>query len=76
MREMCSDPKHQYWEEPISLPDPHLFRFVFLSGHQKITDVYLLALAFRHSGRLATFDRSIPVKAVAGAESDHLELLG
>ena len=66
----------QYWDERISLLDPQLFRPAFIPGHQKITDVYLLALAVRHRGRLATFDRSIPIKAVAGAESGHLELLG
>jgi predicted nucleic acid-binding protein len=45
-------------------------------GHQKITDVYLLAMAVRHGGRLATFDRTIPLQAVIGAEPRHLELLG
>ena len=45
------------------------------AGHQKITDVYLLALAFRNKGRLATFDRSISWKAVIGAEPRHLEFI-
>jgi predicted nucleic acid-binding protein len=36
-------------------------------GHRQITDIYLLGLAIRHGGRLATFDRSIPLKAVVGA---------
>ncbi len=44
--------------------------------HAKITDAYLLALAVRNGGRLATFDRSMPVKAVVGARPDHIELLG
>ena len=76
LREMCSDPNHQNWDERISLLDPHVCRPAFISGHQKITDVYLLALAVQHHGRLATFDRSITIKAVTGAESDHLVLLG
>jgi predicted nucleic acid-binding protein len=37
-----------------------------------VTDVYLLGLALRHGGRLATFDRGIPVGAVPGATSDDL----
>jgi predicted nucleic acid-binding protein len=47
-----------------------------LEGHQKITDIYLLGMAVHHGGRLATFDRSIRLKAVVGAEREHLELLG
>jgi hypothetical protein len=34
------------------------------------------ALSECHGGRLATFDRSIPLKAVIGATGDSLELLG
>jgi uncharacterized protein len=75
LREMCTDAKHEFWDERLSVLDPHVFHPAFISGSQKITDVYLLALAVRHRGRLATFDRSIPIKAVAGAESDHIELL-
>jgi hypothetical protein len=35
----------------------------------------LLALAVRHRGRLATFDRSIPLDAVRGAEKKHVLVL-
>lgn len=41
-----------------------------------ITDVYLLGLAVRNHGRLATFDRSIPLKAVLGANHANLALIG
>ncbi len=34
--------------------------------HRQITDVYLLGLAAHHGGKLATFDRRIPVSAVYG----------
>jgi uncharacterized protein len=37
-----------------------------------LTDVYLLALAVRRRGRLATFDRTIPLGAVRGATRDTL----
>lgn len=49
-----------------------LFRPRFIPGHQTITDVYLLGLAVRRKGMLATFDRSIPLKAVIGANSRDL----
>jgi predicted nucleic acid-binding protein len=37
--------------------------------------LYLLALARHHGGRLATFDRSIPLAVVVGAEQGHLEVI-
>jgi hypothetical protein len=36
--------------------DDRLFRPGMTRGHQKITDIYLLGLAVRNLGRLATFD--------------------
>jgi len=44
-------------------------------GHRQLTDVYLLGLARRHGGRLATFDRGIPLRAVAGAKPEDLEVI-
>lgn len=76
LRMLCSSPHHEFWGDPVSLLDETLFRPQMIDSHQKITDVYLLGLALRHRGRLATFDRSIPLKAVIGAEPRHLELLG
>jgi uncharacterized protein len=34
-----------------------------------VTDLYLLALAIRHGGRLVTFDGRIPLSAVRGASA-------
>ena len=76
LRALCSAADHSWWEDSVSLLDEALFRASLITGHQKITDVYLLGLAVRRRGRLATFDRSIPVKAVAGAAPDHLEVIG
>lgn len=47
-----------------------------LTGHQEITDAYLLALAVRHRGALATFDRSVRTISVAGFMPQHLVVLG
>ena len=35
-------------------------------GPKQLTDIYLLALAVKHDGRLVTFDRAIPIAAVRG----------
>jgi predicted nucleic acid-binding protein len=40
-----------------------------------LTDVYLLALAVRHGGRLVTFDNGIPLAAVRKATTQKLLVL-
>src|ERR1700730_15747413 len=76
LRSLCSASDHEFWTEGVSLLDSELFRSTAIAGHQKITDVYLLGLAVRRGGTLVTFDRSIPLKAVIGAEKTLLRLLG
>ena len=76
LRILCAGPDHEFWSDSVSLLDESLFRLQAITGHQQIADIYLLGLAVRHGGRLATFDRSIPLKAVVGAGPDRLELIG
>jgi toxin-antitoxin system PIN domain toxin len=63
---------HHFWADSVSLLDEALFRPSMITGHKKVTDVYLLGLAVRNHGRLATFDQSIPLKAVHGAGPSNL----
>jgi hypothetical protein len=56
--------------------DPDAFAPRWVAGHAKITSAYLPALAVGHQGKLATFDRSIPIRAVRGAGLANLELIG
>jgi uncharacterized protein len=67
---------HQFWADEVSLTDDALFKPSFAPGHRQLTDVYLLGLAHRKGGRLATFDRSIPLGAVAGTARTTLEVIG
>ena len=76
LRSFCSATDHHFWEDSVSLLDESLFQTTMIGGHQKITDAYLLGVAVRNHGRLATFDRSIPMKAVHGAGAGNLVLLG
>jgi toxin-antitoxin system PIN domain toxin len=76
LRDLCSAKDHHWWPDSVSLTDDSLFRASMIGGHQKITDAYLLGLAVRNHGRLATFDRSIPVKALPGAGPGNLVLIG
>lgn len=72
----CSDSAHHTWTDDVSLTDTSLFAPQFVRGHGQITDVYLLGLAKRHGGHLATFDRSIPLEAVRGASSKTVAIIG
>jgi len=71
----CRDKYHRAWTDAVSLADAALFAPQFIRGHQQLTDVYLLGLAKKMGGRLATFDRTIPVKAVRGATADTLQII-
>jgi predicted nucleic acid-binding protein len=75
LRESCGTADHHFWPDSVSLLDETLFRISAIIGHQNVTDAYLLGLAVRNHGRLATFDRSIPLNAVPGARPGNLALI-
>lgn len=66
---------HQVWPDDVSILDPTMFDHPVVAGPNQITDVYLLGLAVAHGGCLATFDQSIPLAAVRGAQPQHLVVL-
>jgi uncharacterized protein len=76
LRTLCENREHQFWTESVSLLQESLFRPAKIKGHQTVTDVYLLGLAVVNDGVLATFDRSIPFEAVAGARREHVAAIG
>ena len=76
LRRFCASPTHRFWSEGVSIRDPKLFDLSTAGGHRQVTDIYLLGLAKRHGGRLATFDRTIPLKAVVGAGLGQLRVIG
>jgi len=64
LRRICTGEDHHFWADSIS-PREMLTPGHALT-HGQVTDVYLLALAVAHGGRLATLDRRIPMSAVVG----------
>jgi toxin-antitoxin system PIN domain toxin len=68
-------PDHEFWPDNISITDEAIFDHGHILGPNQITDVYLLGLAVKNGGRLVTFDRGLPIKAVRGAEPRHLVVL-
>lgn len=71
----CGDVDHEFWSCDISLRDTTVLNWSHIMGHDQITDAYLLALAVRHGGALATFDHHVARSAVHGASPKHLRLL-
>lgn len=63
---------HAFWPDDLSLIEPRTLDWRHVLGSRQLTDLYLLALAVRHGGRLVTLDRGIALHAVPGAESRHL----
>ena len=66
---------HAFWPDDVSITDAAVFDWDRLQGHQQVTDIYLLALAVAHVGRLVTFDQRIQPGAVKGSRPEHLVTL-
>jgi toxin-antitoxin system PIN domain toxin len=50
---------HLFWPDELALSEAVAFAGVRLVGHQQVTDAYLLGLALRRGGMLATLDERI-----------------
>ena len=57
--ENLAHPAHEFWTESLQVPAAVQGMESGLQGHQQLTDAYLLALAIRRKGVLATFDRGL-----------------
>ncbi len=75
LRAATTHPVHEFWPDDESLLDDRRIDASRVHGPRQLTDVYLLALAVGHGGRLVTFDRTIATAAVHGASAQHLVLL-
>jgi toxin-antitoxin system PIN domain toxin len=75
LRAMVGQLDHEFWPDDVSLLDTAAIDTARLHGHRQITDAYLLALAVRRGGALATFDAAVPVSGIAGATDRHLARL-
>ncbi len=70
-----ADRSHAFWPDSLSLLEPQRLRWEHVLSTRHITDVYLLALAVENQGCLVTFDRSLAVAAVPGAQKKQLVVL-
>jgi toxin-antitoxin system PIN domain toxin len=56
LAEQVEKTDHVFWPDDVSLRDNGLFNPDRILGPNQITDAYLLALAVKNGGRLATLD--------------------
>jgi toxin-antitoxin system PIN domain toxin len=75
LSDACSQNVHQFWPDEVSLLDLDVADPTRIHGPRPLTDIYLLALAVLHEGRLVTFDSSIPLAAVRKATTQNLLIL-
>lgn len=75
LRRLCSGKNHVFWPDAVSLTDDRLFNPSLIRGYRQVSDIYLLGLAKKMGGYLATFDRGIPLGAVIGATRNHLSVI-
>lgn len=66
---------HEFWPDDISLRDNAIFTTERIHSSRQITDLYLLALAAKHGGKLATFDQGIPISAARNAKAENLSVV-
>ncbi len=71
----CASGNHVFWPDDVSLCDEKTFSSRLPARSRQLTDVYLLGLCVAHGGMLVTFDRSIPLAAVVGAKTRHVQVL-
>lgn len=68
---------HAFWPDQLPVAEAVAFAGVRLLGHQQVTDAYLLGLAIRRGGVLATLDqRMAALTETKSAERKALEMVG
>lgn len=75
LKRVCAELDHVFWADDISLRDDAHINFARVSGHNQITDLYLLALATAHDACLVSFDQGVALSAVPGAKAANYMLL-
>ena len=59
LRQIVALPHHVFWTDDIAFSTSEHVNPARIQGYRQVTDAHLLALALRHTGRLATLDGGI-----------------
>jgi hypothetical protein len=65
LAQMRSSQGHRFWHDDISIADLALFNLSNRVTSRQVTDIYLLGLACRQSGKFATFDQRVDAEFCA-----------
>jgi predicted nucleic acid-binding protein len=56
LESMRTQPWHRFWPDAVPFEAAHLAGVI---GHRQVTDAYVVALARRHRGQVATLDKGL-----------------
>lgn len=59
LSEFIMGTRHCFWSDSVSFTDTKIFSFKKPCGSKQLTDIYLVALAHKNKGKLATLDKRI-----------------
>lgn len=74
LKRSLAHPKREFWPDELEASEALGLAAGHLKGHRQLTDAYLLALAHRHGGVLASFDAGLRALAL-GDQAVALELV-
>lgn len=74
LAQMRSSQGHRFWPDDISIADLALFNLSNRVTSRQVTDIYLLGLACRKSGKFATFDQRVETHVIR-VSGDYLEIV-
>ncbi|MDD5261432.1 MAG: PIN domain-containing protein [Methylacidiphilales bacterium] len=75
LQKFAGQTNHEFWPDDLSIRDDAIFSAERIHSSRHLTDLYLLALAVKHGGKLATFDTGILVSAVRNAKAGNLSVI-
>lgn len=67
LRRICALKYHRFWDANIDLSRTPLVATSLLIGHRQVTDAYLIEIAIRKGGKLATLDQSLTALLPSGS---------
>ncbi len=68
LRTLCKLAVHTFWPDDVTLLEVSWMKSADLVSPSQLTDLYLLALAIKHGGKLVTFDKKIPAHLIRGGK--------
>jgi toxin-antitoxin system PIN domain toxin len=66
LREFCQLPGHEFWPDDLSFVRTDAWLNLEHAKPSNLTDFYLIALAFKRSGKFVSLDRAIPAHRIKG----------